>query len=64
MLQYSKLKCLILHQLIIFWIEILIFGLKSINLEFKYQNLDEISLFKFKLKISYLYQNFEIQITF
>jgi len=33
-------------------IEILIFGFENISVEFKYQILDQISLFKFKLKIS------------
>jgi hypothetical protein len=42
----------------------LIFGFKYINLEFKYQFLDQINHFKFKLKISYLNQKFEIQIMF
>jgi hypothetical protein len=45
----------------IFWIEILIFGFENINLEFKYQFLNPISLFKFKLKLSYSNQKFEIQ---
>jgi len=47
-----------------FWIEILIFGFKNINLKLKYQFLDEISLFEFKLKISYSNQKFEVQIMF
>jgi hypothetical protein len=38
------------NRLINFWIEILIFGFKNINLEFKYQNLDQINFFEFKLK--------------
>jgi len=38
------------NQLIIFWIELLIFGFKNINLEFQYQFLDQISLFEFKWK--------------
>jgi len=37
---------------------------KNINLEFKYQFLDQINLFEFKLNISYSNQNFEIQIMF
>jgi len=52
------------NQLIIFWTEILIFGFQNINVKLKYQVLDQISLFKFKLKISYSNQKFEIQITF
>jgi hypothetical protein len=38
----------------------LIFGVKNINLELKYQFLDQINLFEFKLKI--MYSNQEIQI--
>jgi len=34
------------------------------NLELKYQFLDQRSLFEFKLKISYSNQKFEIQIIF
>jgi hypothetical protein len=34
------------------------------NLEFKYQFLNQRSLFEFKLKISYSVKNFEIQIIF
>jgi len=49
---------------IINWFEILIFGFKNINLKFKYENLDEISLCEFKLKISYSNEKFEIQIMF
>ncbi len=51
-LKYSKLKCPFLQSIIIFWIEILIFGFENISVEFKYQILDQINLFKFKLKIS------------
>jgi hypothetical protein len=47
-----------------FWIEILIFRFKINNLEFKYQFLDQINLFEFKLKISYSNKKFEIQIMF
>jgi len=38
--------------------------LKNNNLKFKYQFLDQISLFEFKVRISYSNQNFEIQIMF
>ncbi len=38
------------NQLIIFWIERLIFGFENINLIFKYQFLDQIGLFELKWK--------------
>jgi hypothetical protein len=47
-----------------FRIEILIFGFENINLEFKYQFLDQINLLKLKLKKSYSNQKFEIQVFF
>jgi len=50
--------------LIIFWIEIIIYGFENINLEFKYEFSDKISIFEFKLKISYSNQKFETQIMF
>jgi len=52
-ISYSNLKCPFYYQLIIFWIEILIFGFKNNVLEFKYQFLDQIFFFEFKYKISY-----------
>ncbi len=63
-LKYSKLKCPFLQSIIIFWIEILIFGFENISVEFKYQILDQISLFKFKLKISCSNLKSKIQIMF
>jgi hypothetical protein len=45
-------------------IEILIFRFENNNLEFKYQILNQISLFEFKLKISYSNLKCEIQIMF
>jgi len=45
-------------------IEILIFRLKNNNVEFKYQILDQISLFEFKLKILYSNLKCEIEIMF
>jgi len=64
---YKNIQNLNVHfynQLIIFWIEILIFGFQNINLEFKYHFFRSKSLFEFKLKISYSNQKFEIQIMF
>jgi len=63
-LKYSKLKCPFLQSIIIFWIEILIFGFENINVKFKYQILDQISLLKFKLKISCSNPKSKIQIMF
>ncbi len=63
-LKYSKLKCPFLQWIIIFWIEILIFGFENISVEFKYQILDQISLFKLKLKISCSNPKSKIQIMF
>jgi len=63
-LKYSKLKCQFLQSIIILCIEILIFGCENINVEFKYQILDQINLFKFKLKISCSNPKSKIQIMF
>ncbi len=63
-LKYSKLKCPFLQSIIVFWIEILIFGFENISVEFKYQILDQINLFKFKLKISCSNPKSKIQIMF
>ncbi len=61
---YSYKNIQFYNQLITFWIEILIFGFENMNLELKYQFLDQRSLFEFKSKISYSNQKFEIQIIF
>jgi hypothetical protein len=63
-LKYKKLKCPFLQTIIIFWIEILIFGFENISVKFKYQILDQISVFKFKLKISCSNPKSKIQIMF
>ena len=59
-----KIKMSIFTNNYNFWIEILIFGFENINVEFKYQILDQISLFKFKLKISCSNPKSKIQIMF
>jgi hypothetical protein len=48
----------------IFWIEILIIGFENISVELKYQILDQMNLFKFKLKISCSNPKFKIEIMF
>jgi len=59
-----KIKMSIFIINYIFWIEILIFGFKNISVEFKYQILDQISILKFKLKISCSNPKSKIQIMF
>jgi len=64
---YKNIGNLYVHfysQLIIFWIEILSFGFENINLKFKYQFLNQINLFEFKLKNHIQIKKFEIHIMF
>jgi hypothetical protein len=47
----------------IFWIEILIFRFKNNNLEFKYQNLDQIKFLNLNNNFQNWNVNFQIQVT-
>ncbi len=52
------------NQLITFWIEILIFGFENMNLELKYQFLDQRSLFEFKSRNHIQIKNLKFKFSF